>query len=606
MNLWFTPPPHLRQFELSPVVAGLALFLAGNIQAQTPAIRPDAGSTLQQQGAQPLAVPRAAPQVLPQTFTPQPALEALPSVSIAVKAITFSGNSAYSATELAPLVADLVGKTATLAELNAAAAKVRDYYRNKGYFLAQAYLPRQDVTSGSIEITVLEAYAGKVKATNKPPAPGLPATRLNESFAQGVLATNLKPGTAITEAALERPLLILSDLPGVDVKSALGAGASVGTADIEVDVANTPVPAEGSFLPLTRATQGLVTGSLDADNHGSTFTGAYRLGATVAVNNATGYGDQLLVRLQLAPENTRTNLARIAWQTPVGYYGTQVGVSYSKLNYLLIKDFAPLKAEGDATMTSVYATHPVVRSRNFNVSAQLNHDSKRLEDRLQSVNSTETRRINLTRVGLAGDWRDTLLGGGLNTFNLGLSSGRLSIDQAATAAADQALGGANTLGSFSKTNLDLLRLQTITDNINLLGSISAQYASRNLPSAEKMSLGGPNGGQAVRAYPAGEASGDEGYVGTFEARYTNPAWAIGSASTIVSAFYDFGGVTINKTPIAGLNNKRNLQGAGFGLTIGKEGDYTIRASVAWRIGNDKPQSDADRLPRVWVQGNKAF
>ena len=560
------PPVHSLYSALTLV------FAAAQIQAQTPAIRPDAGSTLQQQGAQPLTVPRAAPQVLPQTFTPQPALEALPSASIAVKAITFSGNTAFSSTELTPLVADLVGKTATLAELNAAAAKVRDYYRSRGYFLAQAYLPRQDVTSGSIEITVLEAYAGKVKATNKP------AARLKESFAQSVLNANLKPGTALTEAALERPLLILSDLPGVDVKSSLGAGAAVGTADIEVDVANTPVPAEGSFLPITRATNGFVTGGIDADNHGSTFTGAYRLGATVAVNNATGYGDQISIRTQLTLENTRTNLARIAWQTPVGYYGTQVGVSYSKLNYLLIKDFAPLKAEGDAAMASVYATQPVVRSRNLNVSAQLGYDSKRLEDRVQSVNSTETRRINLARLGLAGDWRDSLLGGGLNTFNLGLTSGKVSIDQADTALADQAPGGANTLGTFSKTNLDVLRLQTITNNINLLASLNAQFASRNLPSAEKMSLGGPNGGTGIRAYPGGEASGDEGYVGTLEARYTNPAWTIGSASTIVSAFYDYGGITINKNPLPGINNKRNLQGAGFGLTIGKEGDFTFRAS----------------------------
>ena len=589
---------------LTPLASCIVLLtLSLTAQAQTPAIRPDAGSTLQQQGVQPVVVPRVAPQVLPQGFTPQPALEALPSVSIAVKSITFTGNTAFSSTELTPLVADLIGKTATLTELNAAAAKVRDYYRNRGYFLAQAYLPRQDVTGGSIEITVLEAYVGKVKATNKP---GTPATRLKETFAQSVLGANLKPGVVITESALERPLLILSDLPGVDVKSSLGAGATVGTADIEVDIANTPVPAEGSFLPITRATNGFVTGGIDTDNHGSTFTGAYRLGATVAVNNATGYGDQLSIRTQLALQNSRTNLARVGWQIPIGYYGTQVGVSYTKLNYLLIKDFAALRAEGDASIATAFISHPVVRSRNFNLNAQLGYDSKRLEDRVLSVSSTETRRLRNTRLGLAGDWRDSLAGGGLNTFNVSLTSGKLSIDQAATAAADQAAGGANTLGTFGKTNLEFLRLQTITDNISLLANINAQFASRNLPSAEKMSLGGPNGGTGVRAYPLGEASGDQGFVGTFEARYINPAWRIGSASTIVSAFYDYGGITISKNPLPGVNNSRNLKGAGFGLTLGKEGDFTLRASMAWRIGNDKPLSDADRSPRIWLQANKAF
>ena len=139
-----------------------------------------------------------------------------------------------------------------------------------------------------------------------------------------------------------------------------------------------------------------------------------------------------------------------------------------------------------------------------------------------------------------------------------------------------------------------------------IASISAQFASLNLPSAEKISLGGPNGGQGIRAYPVGEASGDEGYVGTLEARYTNPAWKLGNASTIVSAFYDFGGVTISKNPIAGVNNKRNLAGAGLGVTLGKEGDFTVRASMAWRVSSEKPLSDADRSPRFWLEANKAF
>jgi hemolysin activation/secretion protein len=589
------------QFKPTTLTAALTLCLAAlsQAQAQTP-IRPNAGSELQRQGAQPSAIPPAAPQVLPKAFSAQPALEALPSVSIAVKAFTFSGNTVFSSTELAPLVADLVGKTATLAQLNAAAAKVRDFYRTRGYFLAQAYLPRQDVTSGSIEITVLEAYVGKVKVTSKP------GTRLRESFAQGVLDAHLKPGIPITEAVLERPLLLKSDLPGVDVKSSLGAGGSVGTADIDVDIANTPVPAAGSFLPITRASQGFVTGSIDTDDYGSTATGTYRLGANVAINNATGYGDQISIRTQLALQNTRTNLVRLAWQTPVGYYGTQVGVSYVKLNYLLIKDFAALQAEGDASITSAFISHPIVRSRNFNLNTQLSYDSKKLEDRVLSAGTTETRRLGNTRIGLQGDWRDSLVGGGLNTFNVSLTTGKLRIDQAAIAAADLAAGGGNTLGTFSKTNVEFQRLQTITTHINLLASINAQFAGRNLPSAEKTGLGGPNGGTGVRAYPGGEASGDEGYVGTFEARYTNPAWRIGSASTIVSAFYDYGGVIISKNPIAGVANNRHIKGAGLGLTLGKEGDFTFRAAMAWRIGNDKPTSDTDRAPRIWLQASKAF
>lgn len=539
-------------------------------------------------------VPVPAPAVLPSVETLRPALDATSSASVTVKGFTFSGNSAFTAAQLAPLVNGLAGQNVTVGTLNQAADKVRQFYRERGYFLAQAYLPRQDITAGLIEITVLEGRIGKVKAIQD-------GGRLRESFAQAVLDANFAPGELITEAALERPLLLLDDLPGVRVQSSLGAGAAVGTADIDVTVRQRPHDG-----PLARATDGFISGSADIDNHGNRFTGEWRVGATLNVNNATGYGDQLSVRGQVSPSNGHTHFGRIAWQTPVGYYGTQAGLAYARLDYTLIKDFAALRAEGDARIASLYASHPLVRTRNLNFNLLAGFDRKDTEDRTLAVANVETRRINIGRIGLQGDARDNFFGGGLTTFGLTHSTGRVRIEQAAAIAADQAATGANTMGSFSKTSLELLRLQTLTQNVNLLGTLNAQFASKNLSSAEKMSLGGASSGSSVRAYPAGEASGDEGYVGSFEARYANPDWRIGSASAVVSAFYDFGHVRINKNSQPGVANTRTLHGVGLGLTVGRDGDFLVRASLAWRAGSQRPVSDIDRSPRFWIQAVKSF
>ena len=587
------PPTHRFNLHAQAVALGvLALGLHGTLHAQVRVVRPDGGVILQQQTTPQIAVPQISPQVLPSGFAPKPALDALPSSAVAVKAFMFSGNTVFSAAQLAPLVNGLVDKTATLAELNTAADKVRQYYRERGYLLAQAYLPRQDVTQGKIEITVLEGYAGRVLATTSK------AARLKQGFAQSVLDARLQPGQIITERALETPLLILSDLPGVDVKSAIGAGTAVGTADIDVTIGQ---QIGDGFL--AQATGGFVTGGIEFDSNASSFTGANRVGANVAINNATGYGDQLSVRTQIALENRRSNFAQIGWQMPVGYYGTQAGVLFAKLNYALIGSFAALQAEGDASITALTASQPLLRSRNLNATAYINYEKKRIEDRTLAFNNVETRNIDSTRVGLRGDWRDALLGGGLNTFNLALVGGKLQIEQAAAVANDQGVLGANTLGNFGKTNLDLLRLQTVTQNINLLGSLKAQWASKNLSSAEKITLGGAND---VRAYPSGEASGDQGYVGTLEARYTNPAWRIGNATTVLSTFYDYGSVTISKNPLPGVANNRSIKGAGLGLTVASGNDFAVRAAMAWRIGNQLPLSDADRSPRFWLQASKSF
>lgn len=589
-RLTFNLPP----LRLSVIAASVASLFAWPVLAQQ--ARPDAGTSLQQQGTQPVTAPRPQPNVLPSGFAPKPQLDKLPSASVGVKSFKFSGNTLFTGDQLAAVIQDSVGKDLSLEQLNEVATKVRQHYRSQGYFLTQAYLPRQDVTGGVVEITVLEGYIGQVKASAQKNA------RLRESFAQGILEAHLKPGQAITETGLERPLLLINDTPGATVKSVIGPGAGVGTADLTADIGqNTAFDDEGF---LSKWTGGVVTGSVDLDNWGNRFTGDWRVGGNLAVNNLTGYGDLLSLRGQIATNNRNTNFGRIAWQTPVWYYGTKVGVSYANLNYSLIKDFAALRAEGDGVIKSVFVYHPIIRTRNLNLILQGGFDQKDIEDRTLSTNSVETRRIRIGKIGVQGDWRDGLAGGGLNSFGVTYSSGKLRIEQAALIAFDQGAVGPDTIGKFTKTNIEFQRLQKVTDDLNLLASVNAQFASKNLASAEKMALGGIGG---VRAYPTGEASGDEGYTGTIEARYSNPAWRFGGGSLVLAGFYDFGHVKINKVFKGGAGvNLRNLQGVGFGVNLGKEGDYLLRSSVAWRVEREQPVSDVDRTPRVWVQAMKWF
>ena len=60
----------------------------------------------------------------------------------------------------------------------------------------------------------------------------------------------------------------------------------------------------------------------------------------------------------------------------------------------------------------------------------------------------------------------------------------------------------------------------MTDRVSLYAAINGQFASKNLDISEKMGLGGANG---VRAYPEGEAYGDQGYVLNLEARCLLPS-----------------------------------------------------------------------------------
>ena len=82
---------------------------------------------------------------------------------------------------------------------------------------------------------------------------------------------------------------------------------------------------------------------------------------------------------------------------------------------------------------------------------------------------------------------------------------------------------------------DATAIQTLDKHFDILLKASSQISSRNLDSSERFYLGGARG---VRAYPQGEASGDEGILGSLELRYHTSVPGL-----TVSTYYDAGHVT---------------------------------------------------------------
>ena len=559
------------------VVAVLSFSCAVAIAQQAP----DAGQLLQQQ-REPLRLPPPEDDVRPRLPEPKPALPVSPTLKVRVTQFTFSGNTLYSSEELAKVVQEFVGKELDFEGLNDAATKVRAYHRSRGYFLAQAYLPQQAIRNGSVEIAVIEGRVGHVELLRRP------ATRISEWLLAGILNAHLKSGDIITETGLEKPLLLINDLPTAAVTSEIRPSQTVGAADLRVNVD------QGV---------GLLNGFVDFDNQGSRFTGEYRIGFSLNVNNPLEIGDQLTVRAFTSNDNM--NFGRLAYLVPIGFWGTRIGASVTKFDYELGKDFADLSADGDGLVKSVYAFHPLYRTRNTNLIAQAAYEDKRLHDHVELFGTTDDRFIDSVKLGVVGDFRDSWLSGGLNAFSLTYTQGDLKIAPTSLAQQDQSDTGLHTLGTFQKWNFDFKRLNRVTDSISVLLAFVGQHASKNLASAEKMSLGGPNG---VRAYPVGEATGDSGAQVTGEVRYIVPGFRVLEADVTVSAFYDWGQIKINENPRpTDTPNMRSISGAGFGVSLGKEGDFVFRGSASWITDGEQPQADtAHRVPRVWVQAVKWF
>lgn len=533
---------------------------------------PGAGTQLRQ--ITPPALPTRAEPVIRIEQARAPAAPGAASVAVRVDNLRFTGSHVYPEAELLAITRFSPGSTLTLADLNAMAARITERYRSSGYFVARAYLPAQDISGHVVTIAVVEGNYGKVTLRNN--------TRLADRVPNRALE-GLEPGDVITIEPLEHRLLLLSDLPGVVVSSTLVPGERAGTSDLIVDVA-----------PGRR-----ITGLVEVDNAGNPYTGEVRAGALVNFNNPLGLGDVLSLRALSSGHGL--NYGRLAYQLPVG--PATVGVSYSRLEYELGKQFADLGANGTAEVASVYGSLPLIRSRRSNLYLGLAYEDKTLEDRFDLIPGAGRRAgIGAGIVSLHGNHVDSLGGGGMTSFYASLTAGSLDIETPASLAADAA--SARTNGSYNKVWFNVARVQRVTDAVSVRASLTGQLASKNLDPSEKFVLGGMD---AVRAYPQGEAFGDEGLLLSLEARLRLAGFSDRMPGQLyLLGFVDAGRVTINKDPWYIGDNHRNLNGVGTGLAWEDPGNFAVRLYYARKLGSEPALSAPDKSGRVWIQAIKYF
>ena len=131
-----------------------------------------------------------------------------------------------------------------------------------------------------------------------------------------------------------------------------------------------------------------------------------------------------------------------------------------------------------------------------------------------------------------------------------------------------------------------------------------QVAFDNLDISEKMELGGAYG---VRAYPEGEAYGDQGYIATAEARLMLSDWTPSFPGGLqLFGFVDTGRVNYAKHPWFTGSNRANRSGYGAGLAWYAPENITLKVSYARRIGDTLATSAPDRKGRFWFQVSKTF
>ena len=462
---------------------------------------------------------------------------------------------------LASITKPLLKHEISAAELDAAVEQLTQYARQKGYPAAIAYIPEQTAQNGQLLIRFEPGRFDNVKIGE--------GSALKERIAKRAVA-GLKNGEIIEAGKLEQSLRNLRDIPGIQANAVLSPGSEQGTSDLTISIKEDD--------PATYV--------LYAENYGSKSAGRYRYGFQADWKNLGGTGSRLNVGALIS--NGKQHGGNIAYEMPIGHSMTTLGLAYSHSDYELGSIWSQLGVEGKSDTVSLYGRTPLVNHYDNAVNLTYAVNYRKLKDEFNGMDIGDRHSTSFS-LGLEGTRRTTQ---NVLHYNAAFHAGHVTPNSAlAEMLAD--LNG--TKGAFSKGTFDLTTVQKLGGPFDVMLKLSGQIAGCNLDSSEHIYLGGARG---VRAYPQGEASGDEGVLGTLEFRYHTKVPGLS-----LSLYYDAGTVRLEKT----RGGSQTLQGWGVGVTYTKPDDWFARLDYARRIGlEDGLSRDANSKQRVWFMLGKIF
>jgi hemolysin activation/secretion protein len=561
----------------------------------------DSGALQRQQQTQPQTqppetpLPPSAPPRLQIPEPPAPTPPAGPATTIYVNRFKLSVPSALiDEAELNTQLRDLVGREDTFAEIDKAALRIADALRKRGFAFVRVLIPQQEVLGGVVAFEIVPGRLSKLPGGD----PDIFVTkhdkvRLADARAKAIVAAALTQPAALTVTEVERGLLLLNSLPGVQGNGALVPGVQPNTLGLSLDVHEAP----------------LFAGDVDVDNYGSRETGLDRVVGDVRLNDPSGIGDQGELNVAKARGTTSTTAS---YGSPIGVSGLRSRVAASFMEYHLLDEFSVLDAKGDSAWYSAGLNYPQLRTQRENFSWTGTVDFKKLHDSSAGVQITSRRSVAVSGGGQGNyqfadnkqyvDYALTLTVGNLDR---GGNAADLAVDQRTR----------RTQGDYAILRGNGSWLQQVTPLFSLSAVGQGQFSSGNLDSSEKLYLGGPRG---VRAYPIEEAGSDSGEILSLEARFaalssSNQDWTLFGLFDAAHADLNRNLWTDWNAGNPGLRDQYVIKGYGIGVRAHIVHRVQLELVDARKLGRNPGASatgrDADGRAlnnRIWFMGSVSF
>lgn len=395
---------------------------------------------------------------------------------------------------LQQLLQPYVSSKGTLTQVQAATQIISTWYRARGYILARAYVPPQNISRGVVRLVVQEGYVDPDAPVLVVRSPQSHSPRFRKSLAAAFMSDAVEGDRPVQRARVESALIGLNALSGVKAQVQFQPGSQSGTTRLSLQIQDKPLlSVYGAY-----------------DTHGAILTGRQRVHTGLALQNPSGYGDELRAQISTTRENYL--YGHVAYRLPIGPSGFTLGGGYGYLRYGIGGKWALLQAGGRAQSWDVQARWALVQQRLQSFVVEGGYQQDRLRNHLAGF-TTSDRSLSLWRIGVQAMQAHGFNGGGQWTVGLEARAAKLDLSALPMIlAADQGPWGAHMHGPFRTLQWQARIYQTLWPAAGLALELEGegQWANRILDSAAKFQLGGP---EAVRAYPSGEGAGDQGWRG---------------------------------------------------------------------------------------------
>ncbi len=411
-----------------------------------------------------------------------------------IQRIELSGASLLGPADQAAILAPFIGQCLGVSQLNQLLKAITDHYVGRGYVTSRAYLPQQDLASGSLQVIVveglLEGLDSSELASERELAMGFPGA----------------PGRVLNLRELEQLVEQLGRLPSRQAQLDLVPGEQVGGSRVRL---------QGQRSKPWRV-------SLARHNDGQLSTGEQQWGLGLDWDSPLGLADQLSLRSgrdALSDHYRHSENQSLNYNLPYGWWNFNYSYSQSYYRTQSEANGFAFDTDGDSTTHALRAERVLHRDSlsktavNFGVS-HLRSNNFILGNRID----VSSQRLSEAQLGFNHGRR---IGTAFVNADIGWQHGTGAFD----AQREGDPQGGEPVARYDKYSLTLSYLQPFQlwgESFSFDSLVNAQRSEDVLFSPQRISVGGLS---SVRGFKEQSISGDSGGYWRNQLRWRKPvAW----------------------------------------------------------------------------------